>query len=297
MDNRTASLAIILTLAFGLAFGFYFGYDYGWERAIFEFGIKSAPPSVVPPEPTPAPMPPPAPSPRPTPVPVPIPPSPPPEPEPAYEEVSLLEGDREGSLLVEKIYPDHVTGLNFMEYPIAREEGFPITLAIGESASNGCTVTMTLIRIEGTKAIFSKTTDLNRPCPICLSEGTLIDTPDGLHPVEDLKKGDAVWTADSFGVRIPAIIIEKGETLAPRGHFMIRLVLEGGRELLVSPGHPTADGRRIADLKQGDIYDHSRIIGAERVSYEGDRTYDILSSGETGFYFANGILIGSTLSQ
>src|SRR3989344_7622585 len=63
------------------------------------------------------------------------------------EKVSLRAGQREGSLLVEKIYPSYITGLNFMEYPVARDEGFPIELRIGESASNGCTITLTLIEI------------------------------------------------------------------------------------------------------------------------------------------------------
>jgi hypothetical protein len=81
--------------------------------------------------------------------------------------VSLKEGQRDGPLLVQKIYPERVEGLNFPEYPIATDKGFPITLRVGENASNGCTVTLTLFKIEGGTATFVKSVDENRPCPIC----------------------------------------------------------------------------------------------------------------------------------
>jgi hypothetical protein len=35
----------------------------------------------------------------------------------------------------------------------------------------------------------------------------------------------------------------------------------------------------------------------DRVSYDGDATYDILPAGPTGFYWADGILMTSTLHQ
>ncbi|HEX2614659.1 MAG TPA: hypothetical protein VHL10_04140, partial [Nitrososphaera sp.] len=81
--------------------------------------------------------------------------------------VALKEGQRDGPLLVQKIYSDRVEGLNFLEYPVAREEGNPITLHVGEKASNGCTIALTLVKIEDGSAIFAKTIDKNRPCPIC----------------------------------------------------------------------------------------------------------------------------------
>jgi hypothetical protein len=76
---------------------------------------------------------------------------------------------------------------------------------------------------------------------------------------------------------------------------VIHIRLSDGRELWASPGHPTADGRRLVDLKSGDVYDGAQVILFERVHYQGTSTYDLLPSGETGFYWANGILMGSTL--
>jgi len=80
---------------------------------------------------------------------------------------TLHEGQRDGPLLVQKIYSDRVEGLNFIEYPIAREQGAPVTLRIGETASNGCAIMLTLVEIRDNTAIFIRTLDMNKPCPIC----------------------------------------------------------------------------------------------------------------------------------
>jgi hypothetical protein len=77
---------------------------------------------------------------------------------------------------------------------------------------------------------------------------------------------------------------------------MVHLVLADGRELLVSPGHPTADGRAAGSLRAGDALDGSTVIGVDRVPYTG-RTYDVLPMGATGRYWANGILMSSTLAH
>lgn len=133
-------------------------------------------------------------------------------------------------------------------------------------------------------------------CPICLAEGTRIDTPDGPVPVTELRAGMAVWTVDRFGARSQGNILETAHVPAPPGHQMVHLVLSDGRELLASPGHPTADGRRLSQLAPGDRLDGARVVTAERVPYQGAATFDLLPSGETGAYWADGILIGSTLA-
>jgi len=78
--------------------------------------------------------------------------------------VYLREGQRDGPLLVQKIYPDHIEGLNFLEFPISTDQGSPVTLRIGEKVSNGCTVALTLVKIEDGAAVFIRTVDENRPC-------------------------------------------------------------------------------------------------------------------------------------
>ena len=85
----------------------------------------------------------------------------------AKSTLMLTEGQRDGPLLVQQIYPDRIQGLNFIEYPLAREEGIPVTLHVGETASNGCTVKLTLLEIHDKVATFFKTVDTGKPCPIC----------------------------------------------------------------------------------------------------------------------------------
>jgi hypothetical protein len=209
--------------------------------------------------------------------------------------VYLSEGQRDGPFLVEKIYPDHVDGLVFREYPIAVGNGAPMTLYIGESASNGCTIALTLIRIENGLAVFSEKVESNKPCPICLSGDTYIGTPSGQVPVKDLREGMDVWTTDASGSRAIATILRTGKTAVPKDHEMVHLVLDGGREVFASPGHPLADGRLLGNILPGDMVDGARVASADRVPYNGGYTYDILPSGDTGTYFANGILLKSTI--
>jgi hypothetical protein len=211
------------------------------------------------------------------------------------ETISLHEGERSGPFLLEKIYPDDVTGLNFREYPIAIDKGSPVTLRIGDIVSNGCTVKLRLIGIDKASATFIKWTDSARPCPICLAEDTLIETPLGAIPVQQLKAGMAIWSVNLAGERIAEIVVKASKTPVPATHRVIHLRFEDGREVFVSPGHPTIDGRRVGDLKVGEFYNGSIIAMTELIPYDKKSTYDILPSGETGFYWANGVLLGSTL--
>ena len=71
--------------------------------------------------------------------------------------------------------------------------------------------------------------------------------------------------------------------------------LSDGRELFVSPNHPTYDNRTIAGLKVGETYDGSTVKSIEPVPYKYQFTYDILPDSQTGNYWANGILVGSAL--
>jgi hypothetical protein len=132
-------------------------------------------------------------------------------------------------------------------------------------------------------------------CPICLARGTLIATPNGEIAVEELRAGDVVWTTGERGDRVAAPLVSVGSTPVPATHEVVRLALEDGRLVHASPGHPTADGRRVGDLARGDALDGARIASAHRVAYAGGATYDILPAGATGAYWANGVLLGSTL--
>jgi hypothetical protein len=124
----------------------------------------------------------------------------------------------------------------------------------------------------------------------------LISTPNGDVAVTNVRPGMLVWTAGKDGGRVAARVVEIGSMEVPSGHLMVHLRLADGRELLASPGHRTADGRPLGSLAAGDEVDGSTVVTWELVPYAGERTYDIRPAGATGRYWANGILLSSTLS-
>ncbi|MHB8587295.1 MAG: Hint domain-containing protein [Candidatus Dormibacteraceae bacterium] len=152
------------------------------------------------------------------------------------------------------------------------------------------------VRVDGVVTVSSRTPTGAPNCPICLAAATLISTPSGDVRVTEIKPGMMVWTTGADGARIAAPVLEVGSTRVPAGHLMVHLILSDGRELLASPGHRTADGRPLGSLAVKDLLDGSRITRWELVPYSGDRTYDILPAGPTGHYWANGILMSSTLA-
>lgn len=168
---------------------------------------------------------------------------------------------------------------------------YNFTLRVGEGQGE---------RIEGTITSSGKMKILKREpsfniCPICLAKGTIIDTLDGPVPVEQLHKGIAVWTIDDSGKRAPAVVVETTMTSVPASFQVTRVILSDGRAVIASPGHPTAEGRALGEYKVGDILDVALIVAVEHVTYDGD-TYDLLPSGATGLYWANGVLLKSTLA-
>lgn len=135
-----------------------------------------------------------------------------------------------------------------------------------------------------------------RPCPICLAKGTLIDTPAGPVAIEKIIPGQEVWTAHMNGARMRGIVTRTSHTPVPSNHRVVRLVLADGRTLSVSPHHPIFDGRLAGAILPGTIVDGSAIISADFIPYAFDATYDILISGPTSAYWAEGILMRSTLA-
>jgi hypothetical protein len=134
-------------------------------------------------------------------------------------------------------------------------------------------------------------------CPICLAKGTIIDTPNGPISVEQLRKGMAVWTADRSGKRVEATVVKTIETPVPPSFELVTVRLDDGRTVTASPGHPTVDERALGSYRLGDTLDGGRVVAVEQVSYDGKATYDLLPSGTTHLYWANGVLLRSTLTQ
>lgn len=155
-------------------------------------------------------------------------------------------------------------------------------------------------RIEGTITPSGKIVVLKREptfntYPICLTGGTIIDTPDGSVPVEKLRKGMAVYTVDNTGKRIVADLVKTTTVPVSCSFQAVKVSLNDGRNVTTSPGHPTAEGRPLDEYQVGDALDGGWVVSVERIIYHGDATYDLLPAGLTGLYWANGILLKSTL--
>ena len=96
-------------------------------------GTATVTPTVVTesPTPIPEPTPPPEPTPKPTPI---------PQPEPTEGEGTFMRtvGQREGSFFIQAILTDRVDGLWCQTYPVAREEGEPRTVRVGDDIGYAC---------------------------------------------------------------------------------------------------------------------------------------------------------------
>jgi len=176
-------------------------------------------------------------------------------------------------------------------------DGYTFTVLVPRSGSPAETE-----RVEGTISrsgqvdIRSRTPGGRIACPICLAEGVVIATPAGPVPIQDITVGMSVWSVDLTGRRFAAVVVATGSSAAPIGHEVVSLRLADGRSVTVSPGHPTTDGRTVGSLRPGDRFDGSVVEAARLVAYRGTATFDLLPSGPTGAYFADGILLASTLA-
>jgi hypothetical protein len=135
------------------------------------------------------------------------------------------------------------------------------------------------------------------PCPICLARGTRIATPDGEVRIEDVRVGTVVWSIDAVGRRFATTVTLVGRTPVPATHEVVQLILDDGRVVRASPGHPLADGRRLGTIRAGDRVDAAIVVSASLETYVGGFTFDLLPDGATGIYIADGVPLGSTLSR
>jgi hypothetical protein len=132
-------------------------------------------------------------------------------------------------------------------------------------------------------------------CPICLARGTRIATPGGSIAVEDVRAGMTVWTVGADGAPTRAVVVAVGMTPVPAWHRVVHLVLADGRSLIASPSHPLADGRLLGAISPGELVDGSIAVTVKSEPYAGGATFDLLPSGPTGTYWADGVPLGSTL--
>jgi len=203
-----------------------------------------------------------------------------------------------GTFLILNIGMTSVQGNYTFPYPLCCYFQ-PKTFQVGDDIGIHCageSETVKSIDLRDQVVTFSNAkTNGGLGCPICLSGDTLVDTPSGQLNVKSIAVGTLIWTVDKFGNRVVGTTLQIKRTQVPPLDMIVHVVLLDGRQVYASFGHPTTDGRTIGQLKPGDQLDHSTVKIAELIPYNEAYTYDLLPSGDTGFYWANGILLASTI--
>lgn len=141
----------------------------------------------------------------------------------------------------------------------------------------------------------------------CLAEGTMLQLADGsLAAVEDVAAGTRVFNSVHHGAQgLTVTDTAVGVETEP----MVRLVAEGGREVLMTEMHPVQTPDRgivlAKELQEGDLVitvDGVRVLsGVSREEYEG-KVYNVklgtepekaaLGSDDLTLVYANGFLVG-----
>ena len=131
-------------------------------------------------------------------------------------------------------------------------------------------------------------------CPICLPGETRIATPNGERAIEELTVGAAIYTLDRDGTRRQARVLHVDSTHVTGTHHVVHVTLRDGRSVRGSAGHPDASGRDLGALRTGDLLDGSVVASIRVELLGGDRTWDVLPSGQTGLYIADGVVLRSS---
>lgn len=130
----------------------------------------------------------------------------------------------------------------------------------------------------------------------CLPGSTTISTVNGNIPISKLGKDDYVWSMNKKGQKILVPIKFISHIHTNPYHEVTHLKLSDGRCLYASKRHPTVNGC-ISELEYSGYYDGAKIESIQTIPYFNKTTYDLLPDSDTGFYWANNILIGSSLKN
>jgi hypothetical protein len=131
---------------------------------------------------------------------------------------------------------------------------------------------------------------------VCASPDTSIATPEGPRAIASLREGELVYSVDRG--RVVAVPVLRTRRIAVTNHHVVvRATLTNGSVLEISAPHPTADGRRFGELRAGDQLGSLGVVEVAIVPYGHAFTYDILPASDSGTYFAEGALVGSTLAK
>jgi len=189
--------------------------------------------------------------------------------------------------------------------PAPCDAGSDVADASDDAGTDGGVCPAGTCRLPGSTRCEAPTGTLGNGCCMCGADGlcaalcqcaapdTPVATPTGERPIATLRPGDLVYSVHRGAMRVvPLAAVQR---VPVRGHRVVRVETDDGVSILMSEGHPTADGRVFGGLRAGDRLDGRRLRVVERVVYPHDATWDILPDSDTGTYVAAGTLLGSTL--
>ncbi len=128
---------------------------------------------------------------------------------------------------------------------------------------------------------------------VCAAPDTPIATPQGYRAIRELAAGDLVYSMHEG--RLQAVPLIGASRRPVQNHAVVEVTLRSGAVLHISALHPTADGRRFADLYPTTMLGEQEVVAVATMPYGDTHTYDILPDSDTGTYLAAGALIGTTL--
>jgi hypothetical protein len=128
----------------------------------------------------------------------------------------------------------------------------------------------------------------------CTSPDTAIATATGNREIRDVRVGDFVYSVHEQAIAlVPVLRVHRIPVI---DHHVLRVEFVNGASFEISATHPTASGMPLSAFGVGDELMGERIARITRIPYRHAYTYDILPDSDTGTYFADGVLMGSTLA-
>lgn len=124
----------------------------------------------------------------------------------------------------------------------------------------------------------------------CIVEGSLVETPDGSRPIQDLKVGDEVWSRGRDGrARVGRIT----RVLPARAFRYLRITFTDGSALCATAPHPIATPEGwipAGQLAAGRMVDGPKTVASIESIYSPTRVFDLEVEPDANFVVA-GVLV------
>ena len=128
-------------------------------------------------------------------------------------------------------------------------------------------------------------------CYASCSEETLIKTSKGDKKISKIQFGDLVISDGGEIIRV--IDLTK---IKAKNWLIVHVEFDDGIILEATPNHPLGPNKyKFENLMVGHEIDGHKVASVKLIPYKHKYIYDILPQSRSGAYYANGVLIGSSL--